>query len=615
LLDRLVQRSHKLYLRLLRYFRPYGTIAFVTLLAVAMASATDVLLIRLLQNIVDALRPQALAPGGPGSGIPGMILGWLDRLLPIGPQQKALWVIPAVIVFLAVVRMLTSFVGDYGSAWLSTRVQSDMREGMFERILCLPNRFFDRSSTGTILSRVAFDTNQVSQAGLNIVNVLVRDSVATVGYMLSLFSIDWQLALLCLVLLPPIAITVALSGRRMRKLGQTAQAAMGELTSVLDESIGGQKVVKIFGGQEYERMRFNHVAKRNRQVAVKHAATAALNSGAIMLLIGVMLALVIFFALTRAHEGALSPGAFVAFIGALLAMQSPIKNLTKINEPLQRGLAAAESIFNLLDTPIESDAGSASPERTKGHIELQHVSFQYDPAADDSPSALREVSLKIEPGETVALVGSSGSGKTTLAGLLPRFYDVGAGRVLLDGIDVRDYRLLALRKQFSLVSQDVILFNDSIAANISYGDPAPLQEKIEAAARAAYAHEFVVQQPLGYRTVVGENGLRLSGGQRQRLAIARAFYKNAPILILDEATSALDTESERQVQAGLETLMQGRTTVVIAHRLSTIENADHIVVMREGQIVETGTHDTLLLNDGAYAQLYLTQKSQTNEPA
>ncbi|MRW92549.1 lipid A export permease/ATP-binding protein MsbA [Duganella sp. FT80W] len=608
--------SRLLYLRLFKEFRPYLWIGVVTLIAVGVAAATDVLLLRQLQNVVDALAPsQGLGAGhAPVSGFLATVQGWLSHVLPQNHDNAALWAIPAVIFALALVRMVSSFASEYGAAWLSTRVQANLREVMFSRIMRLPNSYFDQSSTGTTLSRVAFDAAQVAQAGLTVVNVAVRDSVQTIGYLITMFATDWQLSLFCLGLLPLVACLVIFAGRRMRHLSTSAQAAMGELTNVLDESISGQRVVKIFGGQRYEQNRFGGVVKLNRQLAVKHAATSALNSGLIMLLLGITLSSVVYVAMLRHQAGALSAGGFVGFLTALLAMQSPIKNLTKINEPMQRGLAAAESVFSLVDLESEADQGNHSVARAEGRLTVRDVSFHYrgtdgTPLDPDARPALDHVSLDVAAGETVALVGASGSGKTTLAGLLPRFYDVSDGGIELDGVDLRDYTLTSLRQQIALVSQDVVLFNDTLAANIAYGDPEPSMERIEAAARAAHAHEFIMHQPQGYQSPVGENGLRLSGGQRQRLAIARALYKNAPILILDEATSALDNESERLVQQALEVLMQGRTTVVIAHRLSTIENADRIVVMDRGRIAEAGSHDALLAQNGIYARLYQTQKS------
>jgi len=601
-------QSRQLYARLLKEFLPYKWAALLTLVGVGVASMTDVLLIRQLQAVVDAVQPQAAAARAPATGVLAMMQGWIDSIMPTDPANAALWAIPAMIMALGLLRMVSTFTGDYGSAWLTQRVQANVREKMFARLLRLPNRYFDQSSTGTTLSRIAFDATQVTQAGLSVFTIAVRDTVAVVGFLWALFFYDWKLALFCLILLPFVALVVAVASRRMRRLSSSAQQAMGELTRVLDESIGGQRVVKIFGGQRYEQKRFEEVVKMNRQLAVKHASTAAMNSGLIMVMVGATLSAVIYFALLRAQEGALTPGAFVAFITCLMSLQGPIKNLTKLNEPLQRGLAAAESVFGLIDAPMEADTGTLAVERVKGRITLEDVGFRYNVDDLEAAPALRSVSLDIAAGEKVALVGGSGSGKTTLASLLPRFYDVGSGRILLDGVDLREYRLPELRSQIALVSQDVVLFNDSLAANIAYGDPAPDMARIEAAARAAYAHDFIMRQPDGYQTEVGENGMRLSGGQRQRLVIARALYKDAPILILDEATSALDTESERQVQAGLETLMQGRTTVVIAHRLSTIENADRIVVMAAGAIAEQGSHEALLAKGGIYSRLYQTQK-------
>ena len=599
-------KNRLLYFRLLLEFRPYAGQLCATLVAIAVASVTDVLLIRQLENVVNALNPNSVMSGMAASGLPHVIKEWISHIVPTAATGTAIWTIPATIMALAILRMVSSFSGDYGSAWLSNHVQANLRRKMFARILRLPNGYFDQSSTGTVLSRVTFDANQVSQAGLNVVNVVVRDSIATAGYIVLLCRIDLQLAVFCFGLLPMVALVVVLAGRRMRRISGNAQHAIGQLTHVLDESIGGQRVVKIFGGQHYEQQRFDNVVKLNRQLSVKHAATAALNSGVIMMLVGITLSAVIYFALLRAQAGALSPGAFVAFMGALMAMQSPIKNLTKVNEPLQRGLAAATSVFGMIDAPAEDDSGLRPLARASGDIVLESVGFSY--GRQDGAPALRNVSLHIAAGETVALVGGSGSGKTTLASLLPRFYDVSSGRILLDGEDIRHYRMQDLRAQIALVGQEVVLFNDTLSANISYGDPDPDQDRVVAAARAAYAEEFILSQPHGYMTAVGENGLRLSGGQRQRIAIARALYKDAPVLILDEATSALDTESERQVQAALEQLMKGRTTVVIAHRLSTVQNADRIVVMRNGAIVETGTHDDLLARGGYYASLAQAQE-------
>lgn len=603
--------SSQLYRRILAYFRPYAMLALFTALCIGVASMTDVLLISQLETVINALQPQAesrlaAVSGGLLADLRTSLQQGLSQMLGQPAERAALWTIPGIILLLALLRMLASFGGEYGGAWLTHKVQHDLRSDLFQRVLCLPNRYFDQHATGLTLSRIAYDTGQITQAGLNVLTALIRDCVAICGYLYVMFSRDWQLAALCLGLVPGIALVVSLAGRRLRHLGLSAQQAMGDMTSVLDETIGGQKVVKIFGGSAYELGRFGGVSNRVRHLGVKQAATSALNSGLVMLLVGITLAGIIFFALNRAQDGALSAGGFVAFMSALLAIQAPIKSLSRLNEPLQRGLAGAQSVFGLMDETPEQDSGTQPLPRAQGRLVFSSVGFHY-PGSSADKAALRQICLDIAPGETVALVGSSGSGKTTLANLLARFYDPTAGEVQLDGLPLGSIPLADLRRQIALVSQDVVLFNDTLAANIAYGDAQPDPQRVEAAARAAHAHEFIAKLPQGYATAIGENGTRLSGGQRQRLAIARALYKDAPILILDEATSALDSESERLVQDALDVLMRGRTTLVIAHRLSTIEKADRIVVLASGQIAETGSHTQLLAQGGLYADLYRLQ--------
>ncbi|MDK2126430.1 lipid A export permease/ATP-binding protein MsbA [Parachitinimonas caeni] len=597
--------SRQLYLRILGYIRPYFAMAVLTIIALALASAADVALISQLENVFNALSPDRMPKPALAASASLLPPEWANSLAEMkarftpGPGSP-LWVVPAIVLGLAVLRMLASFVGEYGGSWLSSRIQHDLRERMFDRLLTLPTRYYDKASAGVVLSRLTYDVTQISQAGINVLNVAVKDGVMVIGLLYAMLVRDWQLTLFCLLLAPLVALVVSVAGRRLRKIGRGTQNAMGELTRILDEAIAGQRVVKIFGGARYERERFHRAANDVRGLNVKHSATAAANSGLVGLLVGVTLAAIIYFASVRAQAGQLSAGEFVAFMAALLAIQSPIKNLTKLNEQLQRGLAAAESVFALVDEMPEVDRGHQSMERCEGRIEFRAVEFLY---GSDGRKALDAVSISVLPGETVALVGSSGSGKTTLANLLPRFYELTGGQILLDGHDLNQYTLESLRQQIALVSQDVVLFNDSIAANIAYGDAQVDMQRVKAAAEAAFASEFIERMPDGFLTLIGENGVRLSGGQRQRLAIARALYKDAPILILDEATSALDTESERKVQAALATLMRGRTTLVIAHRLSTIEHADRIVVLDRGLVVEEGSHADLLARNGAYARL------------
>ncbi|SMC26660.1 ATP-binding cassette, subfamily B, MsbA [Andreprevotia lacus DSM 23236] len=572
--------SRQLYLRLLGEIKPYWRVILVTISCMAVAALVDGALLSLLQPLVDKTLSK-------------------DALV-----RSAVWVMPAQILVLAVLRLGSNFGNEYTSTWLSARVMHDLREKMFGRYMRLPTRYYDQSSVGVLLSRVTYDVNQIMEAGVQTLTVFCRDSIATAVYLSIMLYQDWRLTLLCLFLLPGVAASIAIVGKRQRRISRETQAAMGDMTRILDESLAGQRVVKLFGGISYEEGRFSLRNRGVKNLSTKQAATAALNSGVIMLLIGITLAVIVYFASLRAQAGGLTPGAFIVFMTAMMALQQPIKNITKINQVMHRGLAAAESVFAVLDQDIEQDKGQTPLARSEGRIDFDHVSFQY---GDDGKLALDDINLSVARGETIALVGSSGSGKTTLANLLPRFYEPSGGAIKLDGVALPDYKLADLRRQFAVVSQDVVLFNDTVAANIAYGDPQPDAARVRAAADAAFATDFIAAMPEGFDAMLGENGVRLSGGQRQRLAIARAIYKNAPVLILDEATSALDTESERKVQAALENLMQDRTTIVIAHRLSTIENADRIVVMRRGRIVETGSHAELLAHGGAYAQMHKVQ--------
>ena len=544
----------------------------------------------------------------------GPIFAWLLKpLINEGFVEKNLsamrWV-PLAIIGLFILRGIFNFINEYSTSYLSGHLVQQIRREMFAKMLKLPAGYFSQHGSGRIMSRIMNDASQITEAGFNVVTVTAKDGITVVGLLGFLLYLDWQLTIITLILIPVLAWCVRQVSKRLRQLSRESQQYAGQMTQVLGESITGERVIKVYGGQEHEKKRFDETAINVRRNGVKQTAANSFSTAVTQLMIATALAAILYLAAARAASDSFSAGDFMSFLSAMLMMFDPIKRMTGISSSLQRGLAAAESVFQFLDEPVEPDNGTETLSEHTGDIELVNVSHHYEGAARNS---LDNINLHIPNGSVVALVGASGCGKTTLANLLPRFFDPTAGEVRIGGRDIREYSMASLRKQMALVSQDVVLFNGTVAENIAYGrfdaDPAD----IEAAAKAANAWEFISAMPQGLQTEIGQNGLKLSGGQRQRIAIARALLKNVPILILDEATSALDTKSERLVQSALDKLMQQRTTLVVAHRLSTIEQADNIVVMHEGRIVEQGKHAELLAKGGRYADLYRMQFHEQQE--
>ncbi|MDM7860662.1 lipid A export permease/ATP-binding protein MsbA [Alteromonas sp. ASW11-36] len=509
------------------------------------------------------------------------------------------------IVPIFIVRGLFNFMGGYTLAWISTQVVMRMRQQLFDKYIHLPVSFHDQQSVGNLISKVTYDTEQVANAAGRALLILVREGALVLGLLGSMFYYSWQLSSIFLLIAPVVAVIVSYVSKRFRAVSRNIQQAMGSLTTAVEQAVKGHKVVLMFGGQKIEQDRFKDKNNNNRQQNMKLTTTQILSVSMIQVIASIALAVVLFLASIPGMIADLTPGVFVAVVVYMVMLLKPLKQLTTVNNEFQRGMAACTSIFELLDKQEEKNQGAYKVERAAGSIQFNDVTFTYP---EQTKPALNNINLAIAPGETIALVGRSGSGKSTLSSLLTRFYTPQEGQVQLDGHDLAEYELKSLRRQFALVSQQVTLFNDTVANNIAYGARRDVsREEIIRAAKIAHVDEFVNKLADGYDTLVGENGLMLSGGQRQRLAIARAVLVDAPVLILDEATSALDTESEKLIQDALEQLQQKCTSVVVAHRLSTIENADKIVVIDEGRIVEQGTHEALLENNGAYAQLYQLQ--------
>lgn len=574
--------SRHLYARLLGYVKPHWRMFALSIVGLILTAATEPMLPALFKPLLDE--------------------GFVAK-----DQDFIRWV-PLLLLGLFVLRGVASFISTYSMAWVGSRLVMDLRAAMFDKLMALPTRYFDQNPSGQLIAQLAFNVTQVTQSATSSLTTLVRDTVTVLGLLGYLVWLNWRLTLIVFALVPLTLWVVRVASKRLRGLSRKAQENIGDLTQVVDEAVGGHRVVKLYGGETYEQARFHRAANLARQFEMKRVAANAVYEPVIQFIAAVALAIIVFIAAGQASANTTTVGGFVAFFMAMLLLFAPLKRLTAVNDQLQRGLAASETIFALLDQDAERDTGTQEPARIEGRIAFREVSLTYP--GKQAP-ALERISLDIAPGETVALVGASGSGKTTLANLVPRFYDPDAGTIELDGVDIRDLKLQSLRGHIALVSQDVVLFNDTLAHNIAYGskrDTSP--DELRAACVAAHAWDFIQAMPEGLDTLIGENGMRLSGGQRQRIAIARAILKNAPILILDEATSALDSESERHVQAALESLMQNRTTLVIAHRLSTVERANRIVVLEGGRIVETGTHADLLAKQGRYAQLYALQFSQ-----
>ncbi|WP_114696371.1 lipid A export permease/ATP-binding protein MsbA [Motiliproteus coralliicola] len=571
-----MRTNRELLGRLMTYVRPHWGKFVIAIIAMVVVASTEPAVAAMMQPLIDGT--------------------FIDK------DPDAIVMVPLTFVGLFFVRGVARVVATLGVTAVATQVVMQLRIELFSHIQKLPQSYMDANTTGKLLSKVTYDVEQLSSTASKVWLILVRDSLIIIGLLGYLFYLNWRLAMLILIVAPVIAVIIKLVSKRMRKSSRLLQENMGHLTHRLEENIRGNRLVKLFLAESQEEAKFYPVVNQLRQNTLKLVVIGAANSPVVQFVIAIALASVIYFAATQEGDSAMSPGEFVAFFTAMGMLFAPMRSLTSVNAPFQKGMAAAETLFTLLDHPTEPDSGDELKQPFSGRISIQGLNFRYAPELDP---VLKGINVELNPGETLALVGGSGSGKSTLTQLLTRFYQPESGQILFDGVDIQTLKLSSLRSQIAYVDQDVFLFNESVADNVAFGDPKGADlNRVREALKHAHAEEFVDKLDGGIQAPIGEQGSLLSGGQRQRLALARAFYKDAPLLILDEATSALDNESERQVQAALKELCEGRTTIIIAHRLSTIEHADRILVMKEGEVKEMGTHQQLLEKGGIYRQLY-----------
>lgn len=588
----------QLYRRLLAYVVPYWYLFLFSIGGFLIYSLGNVMLADLMQFLLDSLNGRPAAEGGVVSRTAHSIAGETGQ----SALEFARVAVPLAAVTIAFTRAMGYFAGTYFMNHVARNLVHVLRRQLFEKMLVAPSSYYDRQSQGILVSKITFNVEQVTGAATRALKVIIGEGMTVLGLLGYMLYLNWRLCLVFLLVAPFIALVVSVVGKHFRRYSRRIQASMGDVTQVSGESIGGYREIRLFGGQRQQGDRFEQASAYNRNQSLKLAFADALSTPVIQTMLAIALAALIWFALDPEILAGFTAGSLVAFLTAAGQLGKPIKQVSSVQSIIQRALAASEDIFAQLDMEEEQDQGQHVTSRARGDLRIEHLSFAYPGGAED---VLQDINLDIRAGETVALVGRSGSGKSTLIQLLARFYPMERGAILLDGVPIQDYRLDNLRRQLAMVSQDPVLFNDTVYNNIAYGDLANAsREEVEAACESAHAMEFIRQLPEGLDTRLGDDGGGLSGGQRQRLAIARAILKDAPLLVLDEATSALDNESEHRIQRALEVIMRNRTTIVIAHRLSTVEHADRIVVMDGGRIIAQGSHQALLEEGGLYAQLY-----------